>query len=339
MYVRGGRKATIRQEGEIWLTVVGVVSAAHSRANVAVSSVEAADHSESDIVSNCFNPHIAKSGAFGCGHCVACRIKKRREWTHRMMLEAALHKDNVFVTLTYDDQNLPEDMCVWPRELQLFLKKLRKTSPPIRFFGVGEYGDESGRPHYHLALFGYPPCHATITQKRDYCCAACQNIKNSWGKGHIQVGTLETNSIQYVAGYINKKMTKASDPRLEGRAPEFARMSLRPGIGYNMMHEVANTLLEHNLENKLEDVPVTLQHGKKVYPLGRYLRRTLRTMIGREKNTPASVIQKAEAEMQPLREASFNSSTNLKTAVLEKSLGQRINIDARYNRQRKRNVV
>lgn len=97
--------------------------------------------------------------AFGCGQCLPCRVNRRRIWTHRIMLEAAQYHDNSFVTLTYDEEKLPVDLSVTPRTLQLFMKRLRKVYPNrIRYFGVGEYGDQTMRPHYHLALFNFASC-------------------------------------------------------------------------------------------------------------------------------------------------------------------------------------
>lgn len=259
-----------------------------------------------------------------------------------MMLEAAQYKDNCFVTLTYSPEKLPEDMCVWPREIQLFIKRHRKkAAKPFRYFAVGEYGEKSGLPHYHLALFDHPGCLFTQTRrKRDgVCCAVCSAVSESWGQGFILLGTLEQRSMAYVAGYINKKMTKASDPRLEGRAPEFARMSLKPGIGHGMMHDLASTLMEHGLEKRLVDVPVCLQHGPTQYPLGRYLRRSLRHLIGRPKNAPQGAIDEYKEKMRPLREIAFAGSTSLQTEVLKASEGKRIQIVSRAKLKRKRHTI
>lgn len=139
----------------------------------------------------------------------------------------------------------------------------------------------------------------------------------------------------YVAGYVTKKMTKKDDPRLEGRHPEFARMSLRPGIGYGMLFDVASTILEHNLEVQMVDVPMVLQHGKIQYPLGRYLRRNLRKLIGRSPDTPRQALDAQKEKMRPLREAAFNDSLPFRSAILENSLGRRIQITARANRSKK----
>lgn len=252
-----------------------------------------------------------------------------------MLLESLLHGDNAFVTLTYEQDQLPDPPDVSPAEMAGFIKRLRKRWGKVRYFGCGEYGEHTMRPHYHLAIFGLESCHYGVTRKRVSCCSACDHVKAAWGKGQIMVGSLTPESMAYVGGYINKKMTKVDDPRLKGRKPEFARMSLRPGLGYDMMHEVANTLMEHGLEKRIVDVPVTLRHGGVEYPLGRYLRQQLRTMIGRSKKAPEGALDGYAQELQPLREAAFEASRSLKSVILETTEGRRIQVEARYARNKK----
>ena len=193
----------------------------------------------------CKAPISVKGEVFRCGQCMPCRIKRRREWTHRLVLESLDHVESVFITLTYSDDNLPEDGSVCPRDTQLFMKRLRKRIDPrrVRFFLVGEYGDETQRPHYHAALFNYPKCRkgqSRYNKKGLNCCEWCQIIEDAWKLGNIYVGDLNAHSAQYIAGYTTKKMTKADDERLNGRHPEFARMSNRPGIGANAAHDIAS---------------------------------------------------------------------------------------------------
>lgn len=248
------------------------------------------------------------------------------------MLETTLKADNTFVTLTYNDESYPHDHSVTPRELQLFYKRLRKKcAEPIRYYGVGEYGDTSGRPHYHIALFGYPNCaqgisNYGINSDRPTCCDPCQTIHDAWGKGRIMLAELNNYTCQYIAGYVVKKMTKPDDPRLEGRLPEFARMSLRPGIGHDAMYEVASTLLSHNLE-KRDDVPSQLQHGTKKYPLGRYLRRKLRKYVGKEEKAPQSTLEIQKEKLRPMRETAFANNRPFKEEILKGSKGRRIQLE------------
>lgn len=255
------------------------------------------------------------------------------------MLEAAQYSDNTFCTLTYDDEHLPENQSVSPRELSNWVKRHRKAGFKFRYFGCGEYGDNTFRPHYHLALFGHENCRRVQTRmlkSGQPCCDVCESVKKSWGRGQIMLGSLEPKSMAYVAGYVTKKMTTDDDPRLEGRLPEFARMSLRPGIGLGMMHELASTLMEHKLDERMIDVPLSLQHGTKQWPLGRYLRRKCRTFIGRHPDTPPESLQPLVEKMRPLREAAFNDSIPFSVKVLEASLGKRIQIEARETRYKKK---
>ena len=261
------------------------------------------------------------------------------------MLEAAQNGDNCFATLTYDDENLPPDNSVDPRAVQNFLKRLRKRLDTanglrIRYFAVGEYGDTTSRPHYHLALFNLPGCYRGRTDHtREDCCPACDLVKHSWGRGAVDLAPLEIGSAAYIAGYVVKKMTKHDDPRLEGRWPEFALMSRKPGLGLAMMDDLASVLLEHNLDETLEDVPTTLAHGTAQYPLGRYLRGKLRQRIGRSEKTPETVLQKIEAEMQPMREAAFNNSTSFADEITKENYGRRTRIYAKQKlRKRKVNL-
>lgn len=106
------------------------------------------------------------------------------------------------------------------------------------------------------------------------------------------------HSAQYVAGYVTKKMTAKDDPRLVGRHPEFARMSLRPGIGAGMMSDVASTLMQFNLEKTQPDVPSALRHGGRTFPLGRYLRRRLRKECGLDEKAPQSSLLELEEKMR-----------------------------------------
>lgn len=264
------------------------------------------------------------------------------------MLECNLHTDNAFVTLTYSDDNLPKDGSLNPRHVQLWLKKLRKEAEParIRFFLVGEYGDRTQRPHYHAALFGYPTCDRGRTNHRKVdCCPPCNRIRSTWEHGGIDVGSLTAESASYIAGYVTKKMTNERDPHVKAflgdRHPEFTRMSLRPGIGADFMHEVAATLLEHDLEKTLEDVPTALSHGRRNLPLGTYLRKKLRLAIGRDERAPISVRQKAAAELSPLYESAISFAPGTKAFTFKQNIidagqGRRNSLEAKSRIYKKR---
>lgn len=208
------------------------------------------------------------------------------------MLEGMKHEFSTMVTLTYEDKYLPLTEDGLPtlsiRDHQLFLKGLRRALEPhkIRYYMVGEYGENTFRPHYHYALFGFPPCDTPNFIPRGKCpCRKCTLIRSVWQKGIIDVGysRVEKDSAQYVAGYVTKKMTKKEDPRLKGRLPEFSRMSLKPGIGYGFVDDIVSFLTTTvGCESivRAGDVPMSLNHGGRSWPVGRYLRTKIREKLG-----------------------------------------------------------
>lgn len=218
----------------------------------------------------CHKPYVGRLAAFPCGRCAGCLSDRRRTWAGRLMLEALAHGEKAFVTLTYRDERKGESLSI--KDVQDWLKRLRKLVHPrrIRYFAVGEYGDRSGRAHYHAILFGYPSCRGFPVRLKDgvrLCeCGPCQGIRRTWGQGHVMVSAFNDRRAMYICGYVLKKMTDRRDPRLFGREPEFARMSLRPGIG-----ALACDLLVKELAGRT--VPPGVEWGGRQLPLGRYLRR------------------------------------------------------------------
>lgn len=255
----------------------------------------------------CRRPFVKKGAQFGCGQCMPCRVNKRRVWSSRMILEAACHSAASFVTLTYNEENIPDAGTLVPRDLQLWLKRFRKSVGPGRFFAVGEYGDQSWRPHYHVALYGYG---------REY--GNC--ISQTWGKGYVDVGDLTPHSACYIAGYTTKKMTSKDDPRLQyGLHPEFARMSLRPGIGAPAIASIATALRSRAGERYINDngdVPSVLRNEGREIPIGRYLRGRLRGELEFEfkQENPTKVFQKT-AEMHALFKA-YKASKGISALTL-----------------------
>lgn len=242
-----------------------------------------------------------------------------------------MHEHNSFLTLTYRDEEVPrlEDGrgILSIVEHQNFMKRLRfqvkeKMGREIRFYGVGEYGDNTWRPHYHYILFNYPKCiygQSRYNKVITRCCYACDLVRDAWGKGNIMLAECTDASASYTCGYVVKKMTSVDDARLKGLPPEFQKQSTRPhGLGFDAMWDVASVLMEFNLADRQGDVPSSLLHGgKRLMPLGRYLTRELRKMVGRDPNAPAKIYEKIQAELLPLRIAAFEGSRSFKDEIVE----------------------
>ncbi len=158
-----------------------------------------------------------------------------------MMHESRMHEHSAFVTLTLTDKDLNENRELCPKDFSGFVKRLRKTQKrKISYFGCGEYGEITQRPHYHAAIFGvefqdrdigFDTSRSTVWRSK--------TLDDAWGRGICEGGTLTMASASYVAGYVRKKVRERDRVRAvpfgknkgELMAPEFARMSLNPAVG------------------------------------------------------------------------------------------------------------
>lgn len=195
-----------------------------------------------------------------CGRCIGCRLDKSREWAIRCMHEASLHEDNMFLTLTYSDQYLPEGSTLNPKHFTDFMKRYRKHVDPIkiRFFHCGEYGKNDpenpkhretylasnlGRPHYHAIIFGHDFKDKVLYSERGgHQLYYSPTLEKLWPFGFNTIGSVTFESAAYVARYVTKKiggeMAENHYMRLDPSTgeyfklkPEYTTMSRRPGIG------------------------------------------------------------------------------------------------------------
>jgi hypothetical protein len=144
-----------------------------------------------------------------------------------------------FITLTYRDEDLPDDYSVRAVELARFMRELRRQivlrmkagllpekrdhkgrlTAGLRFYGVGEYGekeDATKRPHYHLILYGWSPhdlqpafpAQSGLPQWRSDFLGGVETEEGFpdrsgvWKKGRVRLGAISLSSISYVAGYV-----------------------------------------------------------------------------------------------------------------------------------------
>lgn len=224
-----------------------------------------------------------------CGQCMSCRINQKRIWTSRIMLETMFHLESVFVTMTYEDEHiqltekgLPN---LVPGHFKNWMKKFRSSYSghhgAIRFFGVGEYGTKTERPHYHAILFG-----AGLDAE--------EHLAKTWDKGFTSIAENNPTRSAYIAQYTTKKMTKIGDNRLGDRHPEFARMSNRRGIGFPACGWLSDTMASQKGMRALAeagDVWNTVRIEGKIYPLGHYMRNGIREKLGLSNNQRERAIQ------------------------------------------------
>lgn len=151
-----------------------------------------------------------------CGRCIDCKIRRTTDWTTRATHEASLHEDNSFLTLTFSEEGLalrelqrgthPYDLDV--RDWQLFAKRLRKQGLKFRYFQVGEYGDESLRPHYHAVIFGeaFRGDGEKWIDEKGHPIWTSKRIEKAWPYGIHTIGEATPETIQYVCRYVQKKL-------------------------------------------------------------------------------------------------------------------------------------
>lgn len=157
-----------------------------------------------------------------CGKCAFCVKKSIDHWCTRIEHEMETSSSAFFITLTYDDEHLPKNLSVSKRDLQLFIKRLRKRNPAIRYFAVGEYGSERGRPHYHAVIFNLLDLDL-IT--------ACWTDRDNKPIGFVKGDRANAGRIRYMVSYMATPVVE------DGRSPPFRLMSKGSkkypgGLGY-----------------------------------------------------------------------------------------------------------
>lgn len=190
-----------------------------------------------------------------CGQCILCRLEHARQWAVRITHEATLHEENSFVTLTYDDNHLPPYNSLQYSDLQSFWKKLRREVGHLRYYAVGEYGDETLRPHYHACIFGHAFTEKrTILRQTPTLLWTNPTLQKAWGMGHVSVGALNFVTAQYTAAYVTKKLNnKRQYVRTDEETGELiplqqpkAFMSLKPAIGRTWLEDYGKQTYDHD---------------------------------------------------------------------------------------------
>lgn len=214
--------------------------------------------------------------AIPCGGCIGCRAARATQWARRCAHEAKLWDHNTFITLTYDEEHLPNAGHLEPDALQRFFKRLRRhrerhrgslAGDPrrsIRYFACGEYGEKNQRPHYHAILFnvGFPD-RLRVGGTSSEPLYESETLASLWTDGQARLGDATPAAANYIAQYSLKKQYQPDDPQW-GRhrvrlidpetgedlgirtrykkQPPFLRMSLKPAIGYTWLDKFKEDL-------------------------------------------------------------------------------------------------
>lgn len=151
-----------------------------------------------------------------CGQCLSCRILYAKQWAERCVLESTLHLENYFCTFTYEDKFLHFNdnygvPVLYKKDMQDLFKRMRYYFGDFSYFGCGEYGDTTFRPHYHLLFFGLHLDDLEVykikkSKNNTYVYYNSPKLTEVWGKGFVVIGTVNDLTCEYTARYSLKKI-------------------------------------------------------------------------------------------------------------------------------------
>lgn len=286
--------------------------------------------------------------SFPCGKCTGCRLDYSRQWADRLMLELQYHDSAYFVTLTYNDEHVPrrvykvdddtgeayESLTLDKRDVQLFMKRLRKAFPDdkIRFFLAGEYGPKTFRPHYHAIIFGLH-LNDLVPMRKDsrtgFTYYSSPSLERVWSQlvdrkiekgsiispytyssmGYVTVCNVTWETCAYTARYVTKKLTGplAKVYTDFDMTPPFSLMSRKPGIARQYYEDHPEFVDQKNIH-----IP-TQSGGRSIRP-PKYFEKLL------EEDRPELAEQRAEIRAACTRAAiasKLEQSTKSYTEILQ----------------------
>lgn len=174
-----------------------------------------------------------------CGRCIACQNNRRSSWVLRNRYENLNSESSIFVTLTYDDENVPltkkQELTLDYEDVKKFMKRLRKKFPDssLKYFLCGEYGSHTFRPHYHAIIYNLP----LLDNGKDFVEYYNKILADTWGLGHVTSSVVTDARI----GYITKYIIKSDDDRKKYQETEIKRPKLlvSRGIGKGLETRVS----------------------------------------------------------------------------------------------------
>jgi hypothetical protein len=199
---------------------------------------------------------------FECRKCLPCRLNIAREKAIRVTHEAKMHKDNIFLTLTYDEEHLKSPKLQY-LDFQLFMKSLREKITRnvhdkemrdklyIPYMVTGEYGEENKRPHWHAIIFNYRPTDQAhlYTSHHGEEVFTSDEIHKLWKRGKHEFGSVTIDSAGYVARYAAKKLVHGQDQDHDYHP--IHKTSSRRGIGRSWIEKY----YKHTFENGFVVLP------------------------------------------------------------------------------------
>lgn len=239
----------------------------------------------------------------GCGKCPACIERKIMEWSFRLDEERKYSECCYFVTLTYNNENVPINeygkMSLNKEHLKGFFKLLKQDKrrsfskrsikkgvkygeyekhyfgsnlekSKIKYYAVGEYGSKKFRPHYHAIIYN----------------TSRASIEKYWKYGSVDIQLPRgKEAMSYVAKYMYKRIFYLCPKSVK---PEFSICS--NGIGEGFVNYM-RSFYKNNI-----DLLYTKNNIGIEIPMSKYLRNKLWDEETRKKQIP--IIKKSVEETE-----------------------------------------
>ena len=180
----------------------------------------------------CIAPTKLDNGTeVGCRECWQCRKRRVNDYVGRCIAESKFSKKTYAVTLTYDGDQGVNAVTLIYKDVQDFLKRLRKKHK-CRYIVTGEYGSAKGRSHWHIILFFKDSWPEVTSNKRvDW---------KYWTHGFSYFQEPDWKGFEYCLKYVLKDQTsRQSDSHLA--------MSKKPPLGHEFFQQLAKQYVEQAL--------------------------------------------------------------------------------------------
>lgn len=245
----------------------------------------------------CVKPVPFKGRTAPCSRCEPCRRTRAFITVSRLLVEGLAHSAVSLLTLTY--AKLPERGSLQPADVQRWAWRFRRAleyrgGPKVRLFVVGEYGERSARPHYHVVCYGADA--STSIGQRSFLSV----VHDTWRHGDVHIGSdWSQEAAGYVAGYVVKGHNVRGLDLLQGRHHEFSRWPTRPGLGVPGLPFLLPSILDgRDVRAVVQadgDLPFMFNLSGRDRPLGSFLMAKSRLAAGLSPSEVAALKARALA--------------------------------------------
>lgn len=225
-----------------------------------------------------------------CGKCPNCLIARRYDRATRIMLEASCYEENVFITLTLNDEHvgyndLADNLFTQfkkdfrrvygeaqycPLNRKHWKKNVRSyTHKKFKFIETGEYGEKNGRKHYHGIIFNHSFKDMYFTgfySDKGNPIYSSYELEKLWGKGTVQCEKITFDLALYVGKYITDGWDDDYSPNTEtGLLRKKAYSTSSHGIGLTWLNKYWRSMLGAGC----------IDLGDRTCPIPRYFKKKL----------------------------------------------------------------